>query len=736
MTSFLQRARGAAGSFSYCAYEKEISLQTPRLCKKTIGKGDKKMKSKKAVRSALGMSVLSIALCAAMLIGTTFAWFTDTASTAVNKIQAGTLKVDIVDKEGTSLDKGTLTFKDKYGNTDILWEPGATFNLDSFKIVNKGNLALKYKVVVSGVNGSSKLLEAIEFKVKVGEKAPVALADLDGILLPEGKSAVTDSEKVKESDLITISGHMKETAGNEYQGLSIEGVAITVYATQYTYESDSKDNKYDDGAEYNPTLVDNDKIEGELSANEENIYVALSSNVSFDVKPYDQKPMGGDKTKNIVIDGKGYKLTFNNTNSDWNNVTWGGAKLTIKNAVIDNSGYNADGGAWNSHDINFKGNLVLENVTFTNAVALNGTAVLKNVTISDPTATQDTYMLWICAGSNVTAENLTINGKSSVGNQNRAIAIKDQYVTDPAATTLTINGATITSDKYAAVYVTSASATTVNLNGVIDVTGTAVNDKVVQIGSGVVTVNDNSTKVVGKQEDLNAAITSATGPVAVKLAEGTYTLPALDDKDITVVGTKDTVIDMKEQVRAHATNVAFEGVTVNFGTSNYMGFQHTAALSFKDCVINGFMTTYGDVTYENCTLNSVAGKYAINFYGGENFTLTNCHFYGVNKNVYIYQETCDSDKNVTFNQCDFHMTGTSDLKSAVMLNAANDFGGNKYNVTLKNCTVEGANTTAAEDVAGNTNYQGLYGLKHLNAYNNPQLVKGTVTVDGTVVYSK
>ena len=78
MTSFLQRARGAAGSFSYCAYEKEISLQTPRLCKKTIGKGDKKMKSKKAVRSALGMSVLSIALCAAMLIGTTFAWFTDT----------------------------------------------------------------------------------------------------------------------------------------------------------------------------------------------------------------------------------------------------------------------------------------------------------------------------------------------------------------------------------------------------------------------------------------------------------------------------------------------------------------------------------------------------------------------------------------------------------------------------------------------------------------------------------
>ena len=51
-------------------------------------KGKTKMKSKKAVRSALGMSVLSIALCAAMLIGTTFAWFTDTASTAVNTIKS------------------------------------------------------------------------------------------------------------------------------------------------------------------------------------------------------------------------------------------------------------------------------------------------------------------------------------------------------------------------------------------------------------------------------------------------------------------------------------------------------------------------------------------------------------------------------------------------------------------------------------------------------------------------
>ncbi len=46
-------------------------------------------------KKALAMSVLSMVLCVAMLVGMTFAWFTDTASTAVNKIQAGNLKVGL-----------------------------------------------------------------------------------------------------------------------------------------------------------------------------------------------------------------------------------------------------------------------------------------------------------------------------------------------------------------------------------------------------------------------------------------------------------------------------------------------------------------------------------------------------------------------------------------------------------------------------------------------------------------
>ena len=220
------------------------------------------MKKNTTKRSLLA-SVLALVMCVTMLVGTTFAWFTDSASTAVNKIESGTLHVDIVDESGNSLDGKTLSFRDVNKNADILWEPGATFALDSFRIVNTGKLALKYKVIINGVNGNAKLLEAIDFFVKIGDAEKVALADWEGILLPVGKEPIADKEVVGTTDLITISGTMKKEAGNEYQGLSIDGIGITVVATQYTYEYDSKDNLYDEDADYT-IQVNKDNIQDYL----------------------------------------------------------------------------------------------------------------------------------------------------------------------------------------------------------------------------------------------------------------------------------------------------------------------------------------------------------------------------------------------------------------------------------------------------------------------------------------
>ena len=196
--------------------------------------------NKKATKRALLTSVMALVMCVVMLVGTTFAWFTDTASTAVNKIVAGNLDVDIVDENNNSLDGESLSFKDVNNNTDILWEPGATFFTQGFKIVNKGNLALKYKVVVSGTTGDAKLLKAITFDV-VTEKtkeATEALAE-EGNLLKQNDSAPANN------GVYYLRGHMKEEAGNEYKNLTLDGISITVYATQYTHEFDSFNSTYD-----------------------------------------------------------------------------------------------------------------------------------------------------------------------------------------------------------------------------------------------------------------------------------------------------------------------------------------------------------------------------------------------------------------------------------------------------------------------------------------------------------
>ena len=81
----------------------------------------------KSTKRALISSALAILMCAAMLIGTTFAWFTDTASTGVNKIQAGNLDIKVeyrttADGNWQLLDNAT----DLFGAEGTLFEPGHT----------------------------------------------------------------------------------------------------------------------------------------------------------------------------------------------------------------------------------------------------------------------------------------------------------------------------------------------------------------------------------------------------------------------------------------------------------------------------------------------------------------------------------------------------------------------------------------------------------------------------------
>ena len=199
------------------------------------------MTNRKSTKRALLGSVMAMVLCLAMLVGATFAWFTDTASTGVNKIQSGKLDVALEMKDAAgqwvSAEGKTLDFvkaADAKGEA-ILWEPGCTYTLPELRVVNNGNLALKYMIKITGIKGDAKLNEAIEWTI--GDVAMGAEQHL----------------KAGESNTFTIKGHMKESAGNEYMDLTISGISITVYATQDTVESDSFGTQYDKNAAYKGT---------------------------------------------------------------------------------------------------------------------------------------------------------------------------------------------------------------------------------------------------------------------------------------------------------------------------------------------------------------------------------------------------------------------------------------------------------------------------------------------------
>jgi len=203
------------------------------------------MTNRKSTKRALLGSVMAMVLCLAMLVGATFAWFTDTASTGVNKIQAGKLDVALEMKDAAghwvSAEGKTLNWVKAAAGEQVLWEPGCTYTLPELRVVNNGNLALKYKLVISGIRGDAELNNVIDWTMT-----------LDGAAYTLGEEhhlAAKNGENV-DADVLTISGKMQESAGNDYMNKSIDGIAITVVAAQDTVESDSFNNTYDANAEY------------------------------------------------------------------------------------------------------------------------------------------------------------------------------------------------------------------------------------------------------------------------------------------------------------------------------------------------------------------------------------------------------------------------------------------------------------------------------------------------------
>ncbi len=228
------------------------------------------MTKQKSTKRALLLSALSLLLCVLMLIGSTFAWFTDSATSASNKIQSGTLKLDLeaLDKESGEWnsikeEKAALFNYNK-------WEPGYTV-VKLLKVENEGNLALKWVAKVVSAKKLTKLADAIDVYV-----LPYGvLEDPSGVAYPAGRSldgytkvgtlnefvntiqeTTYGTLNANESAYLGIALKMRESAGNEYQNLDLAGAFdIQVIATQNTVEYDSFNNQYDADA-ITPLVVD------------------------------------------------------------------------------------------------------------------------------------------------------------------------------------------------------------------------------------------------------------------------------------------------------------------------------------------------------------------------------------------------------------------------------------------------------------------------------------------------
>ena len=231
------------------------------------------MKKRNTKRSLIN-SVISLVLCLAMLMGTTFAWFTDSVSSGVNRIQAGNLDIEVTHQNGNDASYHEVDLNTSLFSDVALWEPGVV-TYENIKIENVGNLAAKVKlllrdVVKNSYNGHD-LTEVIKVAVVDGgfsgsrEDAKsldgyVSFANFDKTFNLAGKTeSATDAktfgivlywQPMDNDNLYNLKDGAVAEDGKNYLDIQF---GLDVVATQNTVESDSFDNQYDKDATY-PTL--------------------------------------------------------------------------------------------------------------------------------------------------------------------------------------------------------------------------------------------------------------------------------------------------------------------------------------------------------------------------------------------------------------------------------------------------------------------------------------------------
>lgn len=246
-------------------------------------------------------------------------------------------------------------------------------------------------------------------------------------------------------------------------------------------------------------------------------------------------------------------------------------------------------------------------------------------------------------------------------------------------------------------------------------------------------IDSNNIATVGNDAGVTYAINKGT--TTISLTPGTYIIPdEAQGKTLTFIGTgnpKDTKIATQDDgsyegcdYSLDGATVTFENITINTDSETYTGYARCSG-TYKNCVINGTYTLYGDSKFENCTFNVSGDVYNIWTWGAKNMEFDRCTFNSDGKALLLYQEGTNTI-NLTVKDCIFNDNGGLTAKKAAIEIGDAPYGATPtYNVTVSGTTVNGYEINDEGINTGTT----LWGNK-----NSMPADRLNVTVDGVVVY--
>ena len=652
--------------------------------------------SKKTTKRALAMSFVSVFLCVCMLVGTTFAWFTDSVTSSNNIIKSGTLDVEMSWADGKT-DPANTTWTDASKgaifNND-LWEPGYT-EVRHIKISNVGTLALKYQLHIYANGDVSDLADVIDvyFVDPAAQAADRTLANMTKIgtltqVLAGMPDNVSGDLNAGDSNVVTLALKMRESAGNEYQDKEIgTNFSVQLLATQLTYEKDSFDNQYDVNSEFlsvntSAAIVNNGGKLGEeviltadMPAGTVKVTVPAGAQLSSadvaDLKLTVKSAANGyngQLTANqvatgyeIYVDGiadyiNPYVFANGNKGYNYSDIT---VELPIGVGRNDVKVYK-DGmmpsTTWASYDsatgvVTFSADYF---TPFSQAKKSNITVVYTK--LSEAEKQLNEALENITAGDSVTI-NSTADNTVSVNNIADALNGSSNIIlvgNGADNTTVASNGATVTADALTVKDMTIQSVGTTTIKG----NNTTIEDVTYQSAgtSYGLTVSGSDTTIKDTTVEGNASqglllIASGSDTTASVTNVSGLTITEADS----LWGSSSGFVfkNMNGTTNITDSTIKVKGSAVSFGPSNstVRGYANVSNSTFDSTSV--YISTVKASTFDTVTFDNTWNEDAIRFTaGGATNTFTNCEF----KADLDFQSANYANKNVTltFNNCTYN----------------------------------------------------------------------------------